>query len=79
MRYGLVTSVHGVDADRLLEVVARVNTGMVKVNAPTTGVDFYAPFGGERDSGYGPRDQGAVALDFYSSTRTVTFASTDSR
>jgi len=74
VRYGLVTSVHGVDADRLLEVVARVDTGMVKVNAPTTGVDFYAPFGGERDSSYGPREQGAVALDFYTSTRTVTFA-----
>lgn len=74
VRYGLVTSVHGMDADRLLEVVARVDTGMVKVNAPTTGVDFYAPFGGERDSSYGPREQGAVALDFYTSTRTVTFA-----
>jgi aldehyde dehydrogenase (NAD+) len=74
VRYGLVTSVHGQDAGRLLEVVAGLGTGMVKVNAPTTGVDFYAPFGGERDSSYGPREQGAVALDFYSSSRTVTFA-----
>ncbi|MGH3384759.1 MAG: aldehyde dehydrogenase family protein [Nocardioidaceae bacterium] len=74
VRYGLVTSVHGRDAGQLLDVVASVGTGMVKVNAPTTGVDFYAPFGGERDSSYGQREQGAVALDFYSSSRTVTFA-----
>lgn len=74
VRYGLVTSVHGRDAGELLDVVSRLGTGMVKVNAPTTGVDFYAPFGGERDSSYGPREQGAVALDFYSSSRTVTFA-----
>lgn len=74
VRFGLVTSVHGRDAGALLEVVDRVETGMVKVNVPTTGVDFYAPFGGERDSSYGPREQGSSALDFYTSVRTVTFA-----
>ena len=74
VRYGLVTSVHGRDSGELLDVVGRVGTGMVKVNAPTTGVDFYAPFGGERDSSYGPREQGAGALDFYTSSRTITFA-----
>lgn len=74
VRYGLVTSVHGRDAGQLLDVVAGVGTGMVKVNAPTTGVDFHAPFGGERESSYGPREQGTVAVDFYSSSRTVTFA-----
>ena len=74
VRFGLVTSVHGRDAGTLLHVVEGVETGMVKVNAATTGVDFYAPFGGERDSSYGPREQGSGALDFYTSTRTVTFA-----
>lgn len=74
VRYGLVTGVHGRDADQLLDVVSGLGTGMVKVNAPTTGVDFYAPFGGERDSSVGPREQGTAALDFYTSTRTVTFA-----
>ncbi len=74
VRYGLVTSVHGRDADQLLGAVSRLSTGMVKVNAPTTGVDFYAPFGGERDSSYGAREQGTIALDFYTSSRTVTFA-----
>jgi aldehyde dehydrogenase (NAD+) len=72
--YGLVTSVHGRDAGPLLEVARRVRTGLVKVNAPTTGVDFYAPFGGEAASSIGPREQGRAALDFYASTRTVTFA-----
>lgn len=74
VRYGLVTSVHGRDVGDLLDVVNAVDTGMVKVNSPSTGVDFYAPFGGERDSSYGPREQGASALDFYASSRTVTFA-----
>ncbi len=72
--FGLVTSVHGRDLGQILEVVRGVGTGMVKVNAPTTGVDFWAPFGGERDSSYGQREQGLAALDFYASTRTVTLS-----
>ena len=74
VRYGLVTSVHGRDLAQLLAVVRGVQTGLVKVNAPTTGVDFWAPFGGERDSSYGPREQGQAALDFYASSRTITLA-----
>jgi alpha-ketoglutaric semialdehyde dehydrogenase len=74
VRYGLVTSIHGRDLGPVLTAVRGVQTGLVKVNAPTTGVDFWAPFGGERDSSYGPREQGAAALDFYASTRTVTLA-----
>lgn len=71
--YGLVTSIHGRDAGQLLSAAQGVDTGLIRVNAPTTGVDFYAPFGGEKASSYGPREQGLAALDFYSSTRTVTF------
>ncbi len=74
VRYGLVTSVHGRDLAAILAVVQGVQTGLVKVNAPTTGVDFWAPFGGERDSSYGQREQGLAALDFYASTRTITLA-----
>jgi alpha-ketoglutaric semialdehyde dehydrogenase len=72
--YGLVTSIHGRDLDQILAAVAGVDTGLVKVNAPTTGVDFYAPFGGEKDSSQGPREQGMAALDFYGTTRTITIA-----
>ena len=74
VRFGLVTSLHGRDLDRLLQSANAIDTGLIKVNAPTTGGDFYAPFGGEKDSSYGPREQGLDALAFYSSTRTVTIA-----
>ena len=74
VRYGLVTSVHGRDLDRLLAATERLDTGLIKVNAPTSGVDFYTPFGGEKDSSYGPREQGMAALGFYSTTRTITIA-----
>lgn len=74
-RFGLVTGIYGRDAGDLLTAARSVGTGMIKINAPTTGVDYYAPFGGERASSYGAREQGLAALEFYSSTHTVTFAS----
>jgi alpha-ketoglutaric semialdehyde dehydrogenase len=73
VRYGLVTSIHGRDLEEIMRAVNKLDSGMIKVNSPTTGVDFYAPFGGEKDSSNGPREQGKAALDFYSSTRTITF------
>ncbi len=71
VRYGLASAVYTRDLDRALDVSARLETGLVKVNNPTSGVDFYLPFGGEKDSSYGPREQGKAAQDFYTSTHTV--------
>ncbi len=45
---------------------------MVRVNASTTGADYWAPFGGERASSHGPKEQGRAAREFYTKTRTVT-------
>ncbi len=71
VRYGLSTSVFTRDLDRVLELAERLDTGLVRVNQPTSGVDFHAPFGGEKASGLGPREQGKAAREFYTSLRTV--------
>ena len=59
-----------------MQVVDGLAAGQVKVNAPTTGVDFHLPFGGQRDSSYGAREQGKAAQEFYASLHTVTVAPT---
>ena len=72
VRYGLVTSLFTQDLGRALRLADQFDAGMVRVNAPTAGVDFHAPFGGAKQSSYGPREQGLAARDFYTETRTVT-------
>ncbi|UVS78646.1 Aldehyde dehydrogenase, thermostable [Actinokineospora sp. UTMC 2448] len=71
--YGLVTALYTNDLAAAMAYVAECQSGMVKVNAPTAGVDFHLPFGGEKDSGYGGREQGKEAQRFYTSPRTVQF------
>nr|WP_202465760.1 aldehyde dehydrogenase family protein [Streptomyces sp. SID4951] len=72
--YGLVTSVHSAGLDSVLHGLDRLDTGMIRVNAPSTGVDFHLPFGGAKESGHGPREQGRAALEFYTSSRTYTLS-----
>jgi aldehyde dehydrogenase (NAD+) len=74
VRYGLVSAVYTSDLDRALDVSSRLDTGLVKVNTPTSGVDFYLPFGGVKDSSHGPREQGKAAQEFYTSTHTIALA-----
>ncbi|ARZ66211.1 aldehyde dehydrogenase family protein [Streptomyces sp. HU2014] len=72
--YGLVTSVHTGGLEAALRGLDHLDTGMIRVNAPSTGVDFHLPFGGTKASGHGPREQGRAALEFYTSSRTYTLA-----
>jgi acyl-CoA reductase-like NAD-dependent aldehyde dehydrogenase len=71
VRYGLVAAVFTSDLSRALRLSRDLEAGMIRVNAPTSGVDFQAPFGGSKDSSYGPREQGMAARSFYTESRTV--------
>ncbi|MGW5053625.1 aldehyde dehydrogenase family protein [Actinokineospora sp. NPDC004072] len=71
--YGLVTALYTNDLAAAMAYVDACESGMIKVNAPTAGVDFHLPFGGEKSSGYGGREQGKEAQRFYTSPRTIQF------
>ncbi len=71
-RFGLVGAVHGRDLGRAAAVASKLDCGLRRINAPTPGVDFYAPFGGEGQSSFGPREQGRAAREFFTSSTTTT-------
>jgi aldehyde dehydrogenase (NAD+) len=72
--YGLAAAVFTRDLTAALAAAERLDAGLVRVNAATSGVDFYAPFGGEKASSYGPREQGKAAREFYTGIRTITIS-----
>jgi acyl-CoA reductase-like NAD-dependent aldehyde dehydrogenase len=71
---GLVAGIYTNDLSAALQAANSLAVGMVKVNAPTAGVDFYLPFGGVKDSGYGGKEQGKAALEVFTSSHTLTIA-----
>jgi aldehyde dehydrogenase (NAD+) len=74
VEYGLVAGLYTADLNAALAAGEQLEAGLVKVNAPTSGVDFYLPFGGQKASSLGGREQGKAARDFFTSVHTVTIA-----
>jgi alpha-ketoglutaric semialdehyde dehydrogenase len=70
-RFGLSASIFTRDSGNVQRFVAGIEAGVVRVNAATAGGEPHVPFGGSKGSGYGPREQGRAALDFYTETVTV--------
>lgn len=70
-RFGLSASLFTRDIRSALTYVSRIETGLVRVNGDTTGVDPHAPFGGMKGSSSGSREQGPAAREFYTETKTV--------
>ena len=70
--FGLTSSVYTNDMWIIDRAVHELETGLIKINAPTTGSEIHAPFGGEKNSsGHAAREQGDTAQDFFTRTRTA--------
>ncbi|HKN37175.1 MAG TPA: aldehyde dehydrogenase family protein [Terriglobales bacterium] len=71
VRFGLSASVVSRDLTRVHQFINRIEAGLITVNLPTAGVEYQLPFGGTKESSFGMREQGPLALDFYTESRTV--------
>ena len=49
----------------------QVQAGCVMVNLATAGTDYHVPFGGRKESSFGPREQGQYAKEFYTIVKTA--------
>lgn len=69
--YGLSSSVFSNDYNDIHRFIDEIESGMTHVNSPTTGGEAHIPFGGIKNTGIGPREQGSTALDFYTELKVV--------
>ena len=73
VRFGLSASIVTNNASAIQKFTNQIEAGLITVNLPTAGVEYQLPFGGTKESSFGMREQGPLALDFYTETRTVYF------
>src|SRR5580692_5167689 len=69
--FGLSASVQTTNLSRVFDFVYGAEAGLLTVNLPSAGVEYQLPFGGTKESSFGPKEQGPAALDFYSDYKTV--------
>lgn len=69
--YGLSSSIFTADVNRVFKAQRDLDTGIVYVNAGTTGAEIHLPFGGTKGTGNGHRDSGVQALDVFTEWKAV--------
>jgi aldehyde dehydrogenase (NAD+) len=69
--YGLSSAIFTQDVNKMFAAMRDLDTGIVYVNAGTTGAEIHLPFGGTKGTGNGHRDSGTAALDVFTEWRAV--------
>ncbi|TAK02436.1 MAG: aldehyde dehydrogenase family protein [Chloroflexota bacterium] len=70
-RYGLSASIFTRDVNTAFRAMRDFETGIVYVNAGTTGAETHLPFGGWKETGNGHREAGHAALDTYTEWKSI--------
>ncbi|WP_047984742.1 aldehyde dehydrogenase family protein [Ornithinibacillus californiensis] len=71
VEFGLSSSIFTRDVNRVFQAQRDLDTGIVYVNAGTTGAEIHLPFGGTKGTGNGHRDSGVQALDVFTEWKSV--------
>lgn len=70
-QYGLVASIYTRDVRTAFRAMRDISTGLVYVNAGTTGAEVHLPFGGTKATGNGHREAGQAALEAFTEWKTI--------
>jgi alpha-ketoglutaric semialdehyde dehydrogenase len=71
VQYGLSASIFTQDVNRAFRAMQDIYTGILYINAGTTGAEIHLPFGGTKATGNGHREAGTAALDFYTEWQSI--------
>jgi acyl-CoA reductase-like NAD-dependent aldehyde dehydrogenase len=69
--HGLSAAIFTRDLGVALKAVEHLEVGVLHINSESAGTFPWVPFGGRRQSGYGPKEQGRAAREFFTHTVTV--------
>lgn len=69
--YGLAASIFTRDLKRAFSFIDKIEAGMIHINRPTLGGFSHFPFGGLKNSSFGPREIGDDTVSFYTSMKSV--------
>ncbi|MFH9554196.1 aldehyde dehydrogenase family protein [Streptomyces sp. NPDC017435] len=69
--FGLSAALFTDDLRAVTAAMDQVDVGVLHINSETAGADPHVPFGGVKQSAYGPKEQGRAARDFFTRTKTV--------
>jgi acyl-CoA reductase-like NAD-dependent aldehyde dehydrogenase len=70
-RYGLSSSIFTRDVNQAFRAMRDFETGIVYVNAGTTGAETHLPFGGWKETGNGHREAGHAALETFTEWKSI--------
>jgi acyl-CoA reductase-like NAD-dependent aldehyde dehydrogenase len=69
--YGLSSAIFTRDINAAQKAIRDMSTGIVYVNAGTTGSEVQLPFGGTRGTGNGHRETGLGAMEFFTEWKSI--------
>ncbi|MGH2487678.1 MAG: aldehyde dehydrogenase family protein [Ktedonobacterales bacterium] len=69
--YGLSCAIFTENARTVFRAMRDINSGLIYINAGTTGAEPHLPFGGVKQSGNGHRELGGKAVEEFSEIKTV--------
>ncbi len=69
--YGLSTGIFTENARTAFRAMRDIESGLVYINAGTTGSEIHLPFGGMKGSGNGHRELGSSAVDEFSEIKSI--------
>jgi aldehyde dehydrogenase (NAD+) len=71
VKYGLSASIFTADVNAAFRAMQDIFTGILYVNAGTTGAEIHLPFGGTKATGNGHREAGTATLDFFTEWQSI--------
>ena len=71
VEYGLSAAIFTQGMNNAFRAMQDIFTGILYINAGTTGAEIHLPFGGTKGTGNGHREAGTAAIDFYAEWQSI--------